>query len=237
LSLFGRRNSYDRKRILDEAGQARAKGRDRRAIELYRRVLAAEPRDVDLHYRIAPLLAATGQSFDAWRSFQHVANACASAGQHEKALGVYTEAVRHLPDQFEAWTAAAELETRLGNKSRARDALIEGRHQMGGRRKRPKAIALLRAALDLEPWDVDTTLDLAALLSSSRQGNEARWLLERLTDRVKGPELVRVRAGQFRIEPTLRHAWAWLRDFVRARRAGPDTPAQAHRRQRASTGA
>jgi tetratricopeptide (TPR) repeat protein len=227
VSLLERRKTYDRKRILDEALRARAKGRTRQAIALYRQVLAAEPRNIELHYKIAPLLAQTKQRFDAWRSFQQVANACTGGGQHAKALSVYQNATRFLPQHFEAWLAVAKLELRLGDKSRARDTLIEGRHRMKGRRTRPEAIALLRAALDLEPWHADTVMDLAALLGSSGQSDEAHWLLEQLSQRVRGRTLARVRAHKWRMEPSLRNSWYWLRDRLRARREGPSIRAAA----------
>jgi tetratricopeptide (TPR) repeat protein len=227
LSLFARRTSYDRKRILEEAERMRAKGRSRRAIALYRRVLAAEPRNIDLHYKIAPLLAKTGQRFDAWRSFQQAASACASNGQNDKALSIYREAARLLRHQFEAWMAVARLELRLGDKRRARESLLEGRRQMKGRGRRAEAIALLRAAREMEAWHPDTVLALAALLGKSRQGDEARWLLDELAERVQGRALARVRARQWRMEPSLRHSWYWIRDALRARRSRPDLPAAA----------
>ncbi|MBW2383013.1 MAG: hypothetical protein JRG92_05220 [Deltaproteobacteria bacterium] len=227
LALLGRRATYDRKRFLDEAERARAKRKRRRAIALYRRVLAAEPRNAELHYKIAPLLAATGQCFEAWRSFQQAAAGCTSAGQHDKALSVYKAAARVLPRQFEAWMSIARLEVRLGDKGRARDTLLEGRRQMKGRGHRPQAIALLRAACEMDPWHMDTVLDLAARLGASRQSEEARWLLEELAERVQGHSLSRVRARQWRMEPSLRHTWLWMRDAIRARRGGADAPAAA----------
>ena len=65
---------YDRQRILEEAARERARNRRRRAIALYRSVLAVERTSADLHAKLAPLLAETGQSFDAWQSYRAVAN-------------------------------------------------------------------------------------------------------------------------------------------------------------------
>lgn len=227
LSLFGRRTHYDRKRLLDEAERARGKGRDRQAIALYRRVLAAEPRNIELNYRVAPLLAKTGQAFDAWRCFQQVASSLSNGGQRAKALAVYQEAARHVPREFDTWMAVARLQLRLGEKSAARESLLEGRQYMNRRRDRPQAIALLRTALDLEAWHPDTVIDLATLLEASRQGEEARWLLEQLSQRARGRELARIRGYQWRMEPSLRHTWYWIRDAIRARRNGPDLLAAA----------
>jgi len=224
VSLFGSRIRYDRKRILGEAERARARGRNRKAIALYRLVLAAEPRNIEIHARIAPLLVKTRERFDAWQSYSRVAAAFTSHGQHGKALSVYQEATRVLPTRFEAWMAVARLELRLGEKSRARDSLIEGRRRMKRRGRRAEAIALLRAAREIDAWHAATVLDLAALLAASRRGQEARWLLSQLAERMHGWELARVRAHQWRMEPSLRHSWYWIRDSARASRSASDVP-------------
>ena len=59
MALFRRRTTYDRARILEAAARARARGKRRRAIDLYRQVLFVEPRNGDLHAKLAPLLADT----------------------------------------------------------------------------------------------------------------------------------------------------------------------------------
>jgi hypothetical protein len=51
--------------ILEQAARARSRRQWRRAIALYRQVLTFEPNSVEIHERLAPLLAATRQEFDA----------------------------------------------------------------------------------------------------------------------------------------------------------------------------
>jgi len=213
-----RRNLYDRTRILREADQARAKRRWRTAIALYRRVLTAEPRNAELHLRIAPMLARTGQHFDAWESFDHAGRACLEAGHADRALAVYREAAKQLPQHYGAWRAIAELELRLQRPERARDALLEGRRKMRGRRRRPEAIALLRAAREIDPDTVDTALDLARELSRARQQPEARVLLARMAEVADGRALRRVYGLSWRLDPSLRHTFAWLRAAWQARK-------------------
>ena len=70
MGLLGRQRGFDRGRILAAAARARLKKRRRKAIALYRWVLAVEARNPDLHEKLAPLLAETGQEFDAWISFR-----------------------------------------------------------------------------------------------------------------------------------------------------------------------
>jgi tetratricopeptide (TPR) repeat protein len=225
VPLFRRRVDYDRKWLVAEAERAIAKRRIRRSIALYRRVMAAEPRNAALHARIAPLLAQTRQDFDAWESFRRAARARISNKQPEEALVLYREAARCLPRQIEAWQSIARLETQLGRRERAREALLKGRRQFRSRRHRPQAIALLRAAREIEPWGFDPVLDLARLLARSRQALEAQWLLGQLAERSSGRRLRRVRGLQWRIEPSCRHSWYWLCAAVAGLKARSPAPA------------
>lgn len=217
MSIVSRRHTYDRTRILKEADQARAKKKWHRAIALYRRVLAAEPRNAELHARIAPLLARTGQAFDAWQAFDLAGRACVEAGELDRAAAVYGAATKSLPRHFPAWQALAEVETRQQRPSRAREVLLAGRTQMKGRGRSPEAIALLRSALDLEPEDVPTALDLCRLLARTRQQAEARFMLARLAESTDGRSLRRVRGLAWRLDPSLRNTWSWMRAAWRGR--------------------
>ena len=70
MGLIRNRVGYDRTRILDAAARARSRKKRERAIALYRWVLAAEPKNLELHGKLGPLLAESGQHFDAWSSFR-----------------------------------------------------------------------------------------------------------------------------------------------------------------------
>ena len=112
------RATYDRRTILDSAARARDGRRVRRAIRLYRRVLAVEPSNVELHAKLAPLLAASGAQFDAWRSFRFCARAAILEKKPERAAATYREAGRCLPRQIAAWEGLAEVEMRRGGEKR-----------------------------------------------------------------------------------------------------------------------
>ena len=70
MGIFSNTPDYDRTRILEAASRACDRARHRKASALYRRVLSVEPNNMELHARLAPLLAATGRRFDAWTSFE-----------------------------------------------------------------------------------------------------------------------------------------------------------------------
>jgi tetratricopeptide (TPR) repeat protein len=181
--------------------------------------LAVEPHDVELLSRMAPLLAKTGQGFDAWQYFRRAAKARLKTQQAGEALSLYQEATRCLPRQAEAWQAVAQLELRRERRKRARDALLTGRRHFRSRRRRPEAIYLLRAAREIEPWDHDTVLDLAGLLAGTGQACEGQWLLDQLAERSSGKALRRIRGLQWRIEPSLRHTWHWMKAAIAVIRA------------------
>lgn len=211
LNPFRKTLAFDRNRLLEEAERARAAGRPRRTVGLYRRVLAAEPRNAELNARIAPLLAALGEDFDAWQAFRTAAQAESSARRLPQALAIYREASACLPRKFATWQTIANLEIRLGHPQEAKAALLAGRRHLRKRRNRPEAIALLKAAREIDPWDPDVVLDLARLLARARQRPEAQWLLAGLADRSEGRSLRRVCRLQWNLEPSLSNTWRWLR--------------------------
>lgn len=219
MGNFSSERSYDRTRILEAASRARSKKRYRKAAALYRRVLAVEPRNLELHARLAPLLAATGQGFDAWQSFCSCAEVAAAEKRLDQAAAIYREAARCLPREREAWERLAATERQRGRSREAVDALREGHLRLRGGRRRAEAIHLLRRAREIEPWDPTVALPLTRLLARSGQEAEAQLLLEQLAGRVQGSDLRRVRGIQWRIAPTLPNTWRWLRATLSGGRA------------------
>jgi len=215
MGWFDRKRPYDRTRILDAAAQARTRKKRKKAVALYRQVLAVERNNAELHARIAPLLAEIGQHFDAWVSFRIAARACLRKGRGDKALAVYREAAGHLPREIQVWQAIARLQVKRNKRREAVEALLEGVCQFRSRGYRPEAIHLLRHADEIEPWNFEVVSKLARLLAKSDQPEETRRLLEGLETRTDGERLRRVYAAQFRLDGDLRYAWLWLRAAVR----------------------
>jgi tetratricopeptide (TPR) repeat protein len=208
---------YDREQLLEAAARARARNRRRKAIALYRHVLAVERGNTDLHARLAPLLAETGQPFDAWQSFRTTAQAALREGRDDKALAIYREASQHLPREIQVWQALARQLSKGGDDAEAIEALIEGSRQFRTPYLRPQAIHLLRRARTIDPWHFETVLELAGLLGRCDQREEARLLLDGLAERAAGRRLERVRRAQLRLDPGLRTVWQLLRGRRRER--------------------
>jgi pentatricopeptide repeat protein len=215
MGWLGGTRQYDRTRLLSAAASARAKKKRRKAIALYRNVLAVERGNGEIHARIAPLLAETGQRFDAWVSYQAVARACLRDGSIDKAIAVYREAAGFLPHEPQIWLALARLHLKRDKRGDAVESLLEGASQFRSRWHWPEAIHLLRRVHSVSPWEFDGVYELARLLAKSDQAAEARRLLEGLENRSSGNRLRRVYAAQFRLDGDLRYAWRWIRSALR----------------------
>ena len=214
-TLFRRKADFDRNRILADAARARSRRRRHRAIALYRWVSAVEPRNPELHARLAPLLAETGQDFDAWVSYQAAASAYVRQGLLDRAVGLYREAARTLPREDKIWHAIARLQCKGGRENDALETLLEGSRQFKARWSRPQAIFLLRRAREIDRWDFECVFDLARLLAVSKQRREAAMLLDGLARRCQGAQLRRVRAAQMRGAPGLASLMRWLKLALR----------------------
>ncbi|MEE9279981.1 MAG: hypothetical protein V3V67_07380 [Myxococcota bacterium] len=207
--------------MLRGAARARTRRRRKKAIALYRWVLAVEPGNAEIHGKLAPLLAKSGQRFDAWVSFRRAARGLAREGLTEKALGIYREAASSLPRQLETWLAIFELERQRGRDADAREALLKGRRHFRTRRLRPQAIYLLRRIRSIDPWEIEIVLDLARLLSKTHQQHEAQMLLEELASRSQGRALRRARATLLRMRPSIANMWLWLHAALLSRDGAP----------------
>ena len=206
-----RRSSYDRRKLLDQARAAQGKGRTKKAIRLYQRILEAEPQDPDIHRKIAPLLARSRQPEAALASFGQAVSGLMKRGMEDKALGVCHETVQFFPQRADVWEAIARLELERKRASDALKALRSGRAHCKGRRRRADALRLLRRALDIAPDDVDIATDLARVLRRSGARVEARNLLAGLAVRVPRRQLRRVRWAQLCVDSTPHRLLAWLR--------------------------
>ena len=203
--------NYDRTRILSRAASACRKGRRRRAIALYQRVLAIEPNNVELHQKLAPLLAELGRSQEAVASYLEIVRADRELGRPTKALATLRSAVAFFPSEARLWEALAGLHGQQGREAAVRAALREGLGHLRGRRHRRGAARLLRRLYALEPTDLDVALQLATVLRQLGRRQKAGALLEQLASGSRCGDERRIRAQQFRLHPTPASAWRWLR--------------------------
>ncbi len=211
MGWLRREKQYDRNRILRAAALARHKRKSHKAIELYQQVLAKEPDNVELHRKIAPLLAETRQSSEALTSYRKAAEGLVKQGFLEQAIGMFREASGYMPCTVDVWNTLADLEIQRQRPVDAHKALLEGRRHLRARKHRTEAILLLQRARKLEPRHFETNFDLAGLLARTGARPRAQRMLDELSTWVAGRQLRRVRRRQFGISPTPIAAWRWIR--------------------------
>jgi tetratricopeptide (TPR) repeat protein len=219
MALLSRKKTrYDRYRIMQDAARARERGKSKKALSLYQRVLEFEPENAELHRKVAPLLAQTKQQSQARSSYLRAVSALVRDGFSEQATGLYREALHFMPRDVELWAALAELQLKRDQRADAIETLLQGRHRFRRRDDRPHAIRLLLRAQEIQPYHFKATFDLAGLLAKSPGGGRRAFdLLEGLAARTRGGLLRRVRGRQFRLAPGLRSAGHWLRAVFRGR--------------------
>lgn len=210
MSIFSRRIPFDRKALLEQAERLQTGRRWRHALTLYRQVLAAEPRNAELHFRTAPLLARAGRSAEAWESFAIAAETLDQKGDEAQRLRLLRKAASVLPRHFEAHRSLARAERAQGNHEAALIALQACASRLSRRATRSQAVLLLRDACQMAPGSPPVLLDLAQCLGRDGQAAEALFLLDQLETRAKGADLLRTRRLAWRIEPSLRHSWRYF---------------------------
>ncbi len=210
MGWFGRKSHYDRTRLLGQAMRAAQRRRHKRAIALYRKILAVDPNDTQIHRKIAPLLARTRQPDDAWESYRRAAEQLSKQGFVDQAIGTYREAATHLSRQHRLWLALAELEVKRGRPVDAVNALVDGSKRLRSRRTKPEAITLLQQARKIQPGAFEPSYELAGVLASVGARDRASRILQELARRARGRQLRKVRGRQFALSPTPAAAWRWL---------------------------
>ena len=205
------KDEYDRAEILASAARLERAGDRPRALAEYEKVLRWEPENFTLHGKAAVLLAESRKPAEAWSHFLAAAEGYAREGFFEKAAAVYTQAAGYLKTKVDLWLSLADLQVRRERKADAVKVCLEGRRCFSRLDQHQQAAQLLRRVLELEPFHLEATLDLARLRRRTGAREDARRLLHGLAVRNSGLALRRIRAAQLRVSPTPLALWRWVR--------------------------
>lgn len=213
MALFrrGKKDEYDRETILKAGEKAESKGDRPRAMAHYERILEWEPRNLALHTKMAVLLAESRKSREAWPHFAAAGEGYATDGFYDKAIAIYVRAAGFLPRKVDVWLRLADLNLRRERKADAFKACLDGRRHFRRLAHHQQAAQLLRRAIEIEPFHVEATLDLARVCRQTGQRDEATRLLRGLAARNQGRTLRRIRGAQVRLSPTPAALWRWLK--------------------------
>jgi tetratricopeptide (TPR) repeat protein len=200
---------------MSRAAKAEGRGKRKKAIAEYRKVLAQEPDNPVILVKLAGLLALTKQLDEARLKFGAAVETYEKQGFDEKAVSVLRQAVTFLPKRVELWERIAQIDVRRERAPEAIRDLLEGSGKFRKRSERQSAIRLLRMAVKVEPWQFEATLSLARLLAKAGAKPEARRCYQGLCERNRAARLRKVRGAMFRMSPTPAAAWRWARAALR----------------------
>lgn len=209
--FFKSSKPYSRASILEAAATAQSRGRTNKAITGYLSVLEKDPKDLQVHAKVAPLLAKEKRFGEAWSSFKIAGEGYMLDGFADKALSTYTQATRCMPMEIETWKAVSKLQRDRGLKVDSVNTLLKGQSNFRRRKLRPAAVYMLRKAWKIIPWHFEVTFELARLLAKTDKKEEALKLLNGLAEREGKKNLRRIRGAIFKISPGAGSAWRWLR--------------------------
>jgi len=212
--LFGK-PKYDRTESMSRAAKAEGRGKRKKAIAEYRKVLAKEPENPAILVKLATLLAQTKELDEARLKYLAATEIHEKQGFDDKALAVLRQAVTHLPKRVELWERIGQLDVRLERGPEAIRDLLEGSQKFRKRSERQSAIRLLRLAVKVEPWQFEASMSLARLLSKAGAKPEARRFYQGLCERNRAGRLRKVRGAMFWMSPTPAAAWRWARAALR----------------------
>lgn len=208
--LWGKKRKVDRNELIAAADRARARGRTKKAIAGYRKVLEIAPGDAAVHAKLAPLLARTGRKDEALASFRTAAAAQIKAGFTDRGVSLLVQAADAFPEEYALWEEITRLHLQRGRRADALAALLGGGKRLLHSRQLAAGGRVLQRALEIEPWHPQATTLLARVLARSGRKGEALELVDGLDARTRGAHRRRLRWLAFRISPSPRRLWRAL---------------------------
>jgi Flp pilus assembly protein TadD len=210
VPLFSRK-PQTRAEILAAADRARERGRVKKAVEGYRKALESDPDDPSVNVKLAPLLAKLGDGKGAASCFEIAARRHLDQGFTDRAAAVNLTATGVFPLHRGFRLELARLNVLRGRNLDAVATLLDGGTALVRAGRPDAAASLLRRALEIEPWHLETVLALVPILARAGHDETARQLVDGLVTRHTGPALRRIRWVAFRTWPGFGTFWRWLR--------------------------
>ena len=165
--------AFNKTKSLETAVKALNQGRISEAIKEYQQILRADPKDQSTLMTLGDLFARQGDLHSATGYFEKLAQIFLSNGFIGKAIAIYKKIAKLAPNELEPLERLADLYVQQGVLSEARPVFLqiaEGYLKSG---RAPKAVEILRRALEVEPDNPRLHARLADLLKATGQKAEA----------------------------------------------------------------
>jgi tetratricopeptide (TPR) repeat protein len=217
MKLPGATASYDRGEILRKAEKYRSQRRIRKAIREYEKILSADPQDIDVHIRIAPVYIRVGRKDQAKTSLRQVIAWYEKMGFTEKAIATLRLALK--VDHRDLTTNLNLVDLYLGKNHavEARNILDRARKAFRGKRFLKESLAVEEKILGLAPDDFRAQVSLVRLLWRTGKRREALERIRRLEEQWarKGNKRYwrKARRLSWLLAPSLSTSWAYFLSF------------------------
>lgn len=197
--------AIDRNKLTAEAAGYLEKGNYKKAIATYETLVRSFPDDERLLLRLADTQARGGQKAAAVRTYNELADHFVVEGFFLKAISVYKQLLRLVPDDLGARASLGNLYFQMGIPSDALACYNEVAQAHLAREDMRAYVETLQRMLDIDPSNVGIRIKLAEQLA--RQGADAsaafhlREALRALDEAGRFEEYVRVAERYLQIEP------------------------------------
>jgi tetratricopeptide (TPR) repeat protein len=182
MKLSGGAVPYDRGEILRMAEKYRSQRRIRKAVREFEKILAVDPRDVDVLMKIAPLYIRLGRKDQAKAALRQVAAWYEKQGFADKAIATARLALTVDRRDLATHLNLADLYLGKAHAGDARNVLEAARKAFRGRKYVQEAMAVEEKILALAPDDFSTQVSLVRLLWKTGKRREALERCRRMED-------------------------------------------------------
>jgi len=172
MGLFGSK-AYNRNELFRQGDKLRSWGRTKKAIKEFEKILAKDPKDIDVHAKVAPLYLKVGRRAEAKASLNLVIDEYHKKGFAEKEIAMLKIVLEVETHDLKTYLQLVNLYVQKGLKSDALRTLRDGRRAFRKKRFLKEAIAIERRILTIEPEDFRAQVSLVKRLWKSGENKEA----------------------------------------------------------------
>jgi len=172
MALFGSK-AYNRNELFRQGDQFRSRGRNKKAIKEFEKILAVDPKDIDVHAKLAPLYLKVGRAAEAKASLNLVIDEYHRKGFTEKEIAMLKIILKVDTHDLKTYFQLVNLYIQKGLKSDALKTLGDGRRAFRKKKFLKEAIAIERRILTIEPEDLRAQVSLVKRLWKSGENKEA----------------------------------------------------------------
>jgi tetratricopeptide (TPR) repeat protein len=206
--------SYDRGEILRMAEKYRSQRRIQKAVREYEKILSEDPRDIDVHIKIAPLYIRAGRKDQAKASLRQIIAWYEKQGFAEKAIATLRLALTVDRRDLAMHLNLADLYLDKAFAGDARKVLDAARKTFRGKRYLNEALAVEEKILCLAPDDFRAQVSLVRILWKTGKRREALERLRHMEEQWgrRGNKLYWRKTRQLicRLAPSISTCWGYF---------------------------